>query len=654
MSTTMTAPNRTGARQTSRTLPPSTWQALAPGPVGDPVLEAVEAEMDRPETADAIRACEAEGRYPAEVLQRLYDHGLLELFADPDPDLVPAPSASAASTVSAWRIGALCALASRRSGSLAVAIGHNGLAMLPLYLAASPEQLAEAGRGLRAGQLAALLLTERDHGSDLLATGTVAERGELDPDGTFRPVSAGASASWYRVRGEKYLINGGGIADLLVTLVRTGEPSGTSDSPFDHSAGLSLLAIRRDATVGTLGRVRTLPVAAAAIGGATFHDTLVPADALLGPEGEGFAVVQRALTISRCAIGSFAAGASNRALELALAHARGRILYGAPTTRLECVADHLARMAALDLAATALSVKATALVAAHGQGAAHYTAVAKYACCELAEAAVTEGRRAMGAAALVSSSPFERLLRDTPLYGVFDGTRHVMLEHLQRSLARASAARASDAGAAAHRGPDVRATASRAAAPRGRPASPGIAELRESYTLPDGSLVHRLRQRTPTVSWPVEAHARALAELPGADLQPLAELAAALLDVTAALRASGAWGAHQTLRFALADAFARVEAILAVVEWVDPHRRAALGLPRRGEHPLLDLDRVHPLAVHLLAAEVAGAVRRLALEHGVAAPAGLHALEAELLARSGSARRALVEHINEPDMGMIA
>lgn len=637
MGTTTTGTSRREPSRVSGMPPSSTWQALAPLPGRDPVLEAVEAELDRPETMEALRSCEAEGRYPAEVLQRLYDRGLLALLADPDAAANPGPGpgpgsgppAPTPSTVSAWRINALCALTSRRSGSLAVAIGHNGLAMLPLYLAATPEQLAETGRRLRDGHLAALLLTERDHGSDLLATGTVAERGELDSGGVFRPVPADVPASWYRVRGEKYLINGGGIADLLVTLVRTGEPSGTSGSPFEHSTGLSLLAIRRDATVGSPGRIRTLPVAAAAIGGVTFQDTLVPADALLGPEGEGFGVVQRALTISRCAIGSFAAGASNRAVELALAHARGRILYGASITRLECVADHLARMAALDLAATALSVKATALVAAHGQGAAHYTAVAKYTCCEMAEAAVTEGRRAMGAAALVSSSPFERLVRDTPLYGAFDGTRHVMLEHLQRSLVRISAARR-------------------------RPAPRGIPELRESYGLPDGSLVRRLRERTPAVIWPLDAHARSLAELPGMGVEPVARVAGALLDMAAALRASGAWNARQTARFAMADAFARMEAVLAVLEWADPDRRAALGLPPRRDHPLLDLDRVLPYAVHLLSAEVAGALRRLALEHGAAAPAGLDALEAELLARSGSACRTLIEHINEPDMGMIS
>jgi alkylation response protein AidB-like acyl-CoA dehydrogenase len=607
-------PRRAGELPAPRGL--STWQVLSPASLqADPVLAAVERELDRPGTTAELRACEAEERYPEPLLERLYALGLLTLFADP----VDEPAADA--SVSAWRVNALCALAARRSGSLAVAIAHNGLAMLPLYIAGTPEQLREASSRLRRGELAALLLTEREHGSDLLSTETRAERGVLDADGTFRPIAEESAASGYRLRGRKHLINGGARAAQLVTLARTRERPAERATAFESPADLSLFLVPRDASVSSPGKERTLPVAAAEIAGVVFADTIVPASALIGEEGEGFSIIQRALAISRCAIASFAAGAANAAADLAFAHARSRVLYGAPITRLDCVAEHLARLAALDLIATALSIKATALVNAYGQGAAHHTAVAKLACCALAEQAVEEGRRALGAAALVVASPYERLVRDAPLYGVFDGTSHVMLEHLQRKLARAAAATSE--------------------------VNSGLEALRMAYTEPPRSLVERLRERVRAPSWPVAAHAVALADLPGIPLDHLPALADALLELTRALRRSGRWGADQTLRFALADCYARLEALLALVELGDRDRRAALGLPPRDGDAAVYLDLVYRFALHWLGAEIAGTLRRLALRTGEPAGAPLDGLEGVLLRACESSRQALLQHISQ-------
>jgi alkylation response protein AidB-like acyl-CoA dehydrogenase len=594
----------------------STWQAICPAALqDDPVLAAIERELDRPETRAELRACEAEERYPERVLGRLYALGLLTLFADPVEE-------GAEPSVSAWRVNALCALTARRSGSLAVAIAHNGLAMLPLYIAGRREQLREASSRLRRGELAALLLTEREHGSDLLSIETRAEPGTLAVDGTFRPVAADGTATGYRLRGRKHLINGGARADLLVTLARTRERPTERMSAFGSPAELSLFLVSRDASVTSPGKERTLPVAAAEIAGVAFDDTLVPTSALIGGEGEGFSLVQRALAISRCAIGSFAAGAANAAADLAFSYARRRVLYGAPITRLAPIAEHLARLAALDLTTTSLSLKATALVNAYGQGAAHYTAVAKLASCALAEQAVDEGRRALGAAALASASPYERLVRDTPLYGVFDGTSHVMLEHLQRKLAQTVAATAE--------------------------ANSGLEALRAAYTRPSGSLVERLRERVRAPSWPVAAHAAELARLPGMPLDPLPALAEALLELTRALRRSGRWSADPTLRFALADCYARLEALLALVELGDGDRRAALGLPPRDGDAAPYLDLVYRFALHWLGTEIAGALRRLALCTGESGGTELDTLERALLRGSEASRQALMQHISQP------
>src|SRR5258708_36510067 len=86
-----------------------------------------------------------------------------------------------------------------------------------------------------------------------------------------------------------------------------------------------------------------------------------------------------------------------------------------------------------------MSLKATAMTNACGVGAAHYTCAAKYACCLLAEELVTEGRQIHGGYALLTEHPYAALVGDVLLYGIFDGTSHLMLDQLQSRLTQAAA-----------------------------------------------------------------------------------------------------------------------------------------------------------------------------------------------------------------------
>src|SRR5438067_1180516 len=71
--------------------------------------------------------------------------------------------------------------------------------------------------------------------------------------------------------------------------------------------------VERDATVEPLARGRTLPARGADIGGVRFRGTLVPEANAIGGEGEGFPLVQKALSVSRGGIASLASGAASRA-----------------------------------------------------------------------------------------------------------------------------------------------------------------------------------------------------------------------------------------------------------------------------------------------------------------------------------------------------
>ena len=595
-------------------LPFETWQRCCPLSGGLGPLVGIGAHLARPDTQAELARCEAAEQFPDQVVGQLRELGLPLLFG----------AAPHAPFTTAYHVYMLNALAAQHSGSLAVSLGITGLALLPVYIAGTDEQLAMVRQHVLDGAEAAMLLSEWSHGSHLLATDTRAERGRLDGRG-FAASASGEPAEIYRVSGEKQLINLGRRARLLMTLVRTSpRPAGV----LGGAGGLTLLLIERDATVEPLPRWRTLPAPAADIGGARFRETLVPARNRIGDEGEGFRLVQSALTLSRGGISAFAGGTASRACGLAFAHAGERVLYGEPIARLAAVADHLARMAALDLACNCLSIKAAAAANTLGQRAAHLTCVAKLVCCDLAERVVTEGRAVLSARALLADLPYQQVVRDVILYGVFDGTRHLMLDQIQWRV-RQMVRQASERGDG------------------GTPADDEDGDGPAIYRAPPASMIESARVRgRPWLARPAETAAR-LGQLGGAvDLAPLRDGARALELATAGV-APEAWN-EQPFAFALAGSWARLEAALAVAELGDPVRRAALGLPALApaeEGLPLDPAELARLAIAMVSlealAEARAALAGCGIELGAAAAERALALEQ---ARAGRAVREGIRH----------
>jgi alkylation response protein AidB-like acyl-CoA dehydrogenase len=500
-------------------MPRSAWQRLVPRfevTDADRILDHIDGYLAEPGTAAELAALDAAGRYPAPVLAELRRRGLAELFV---PEKATAPHLSAVNVATA-----------RRGGSLAITVGVTGLALLPVYLAGSAAQRAEVAARLRAGGAAAMLLTELDHGSNLLRNAAAA-----DPDGAEFVLS-----------GEKHLINGGSAHELLVALLRT-RPS-TPDA-LDRTRDFTVFLVERDATVRPLARWRTLPAPAADISGVRFEGTRVPASAVVGTVGGGFALVQRTLMLSHGGIAALASGAASGARELAEAYARSRNIYGEPIVRLDAIAGHLVRMAALDAVVAALAVKAAHAVNRYGAGAAALTAAAKYACCRLAEEAVDEGRAILGARALLDDVRYSAFVRDVLLYPVFDGTSHLMLDQLSGYLARQA----------------------------GRPLLATLAGTREMYATAPVPIADRRRGRYGA---PVAARCADLAAATSSPLAGyLATLARALCAVTRTAQEAGRWQADQCWRFDAAAVLAELEGLLAAGELASDASRAALGIP---------------------------------------------------------------------------
>lgn len=211
-------------------------------------------------------------------------------------------------------------LAKIHGGIRALVHVHNSMCHAYADLA-SPEQartvLPAAARGQKS---VAFALTEPDHGTgaDL---GTTAVR---DGDG-------------YVLNGRKWLITNSDFASHFIVFARTGSAG---------RAAVSALSVERDLPGFS---IEPLPETMGCKGGQhgvlTFQDVRVPADALLGEEGQGLSGMEKSLEISRVLVAGSSLGTAEYALELSLEHARERVTFGKPIAERQAVQRYLAEMA---------------------------------------------------------------------------------------------------------------------------------------------------------------------------------------------------------------------------------------------------------------------------------------------------------------------
>ena len=574
------------------------WFTLAPWELLPTArLEAIAHYLNQPETQRLLAEGEAQCAYPQAVRQKLHQLGLPAFLLD--PTIEPAGDAALpAETVATFpHIAALITLCTAANASLGVTVGVNLLALLPIYIAGDAQQLGWMAERIERGDYAALLLSELAHGSDLLANETVALRTE-----------DAATGAYYHLNGRKDLINGGSQHELLVVFARNKEPSpqpstGSGSGRLRGGHDFNLLLVDRTAyptQIHSPQRWHTLPTPAADIASIAFHDCPIPASQRLGKEGQGFLVVQQLLPLSRGGASTFAVGVAASARQVATRHAATRQLYGQPIQQLGAIGEHLQQMQALELLTCALSVKAIAMINALGGGAAYYAALAKYACCTLAEAAVDEGRLIMGSRGLLRDFPYHRAIGDVLLFATFDGTTHLLLDQLQWRLMQM-----------AHN--------------RGQAAADGDAllqQVQKIYTTPPQPIGTSVRQQTAVLLVDPVAYLQALSAY--AQVVPLAAMqqsAATLLALVRHWRMSGEWEAAQALRFALAKLLSWQEALIAVIELADPGVRQALGITRAVDDPSINADRVMA-TVGWFGGKLCAELRRVAYHYGGATVLG--------------------------------
>jgi acyl-CoA dehydrogenase len=290
------------------------------------------------------------------------------------------------------------------------AFAMQGLGAGPISLFGAEAQRAEWLPRTRSGQaIAAFALSEPASGSDVANIATSARRDGSD----------------YVIQGEKTWISNGGIADLYVVFVRTGEAAG--------ARGLSAFIVRGD-NPGLHVAERLAVIAPHPLARIRFENCRVPASALIGKPGEGFKIAMATLDVFRTTVGAAALGFARRALAETLKRAPKRELFGAPMSDLQMVQGHLADMA-LEVDAAALLVYRAAWV--KDMGAARVSreaAMAKLYATEAAQRVIDTAVQLHGGAGVLSGHAVETLYREIRALRIYEGASDVQKVVIARSI----------------------------------------------------------------------------------------------------------------------------------------------------------------------------------------------------------------------------
>ena len=274
------------------------------------------------------------------------------------------------------------------------------------------EALAEEwGTKLTSGELlASYCLTEPGHGSDAGNLKTTAVK----------------TADGYVLNGSKTFISGAGSTDVLIVMARTGEdgPRGVSCFmvPADND-GISYG--KKEDKMGWNSQPTRL---------ITFEDVTIPADYLIGQEGEGFKFAMKGLDGGRINIASCSLGTAQAALNQAQSYMLERKQFGKTLASFQALQFKLADMLTELIAARQMVRLAAHKLDHKDPQATAYCAMAKRFATDVCFQICDEALQLHGGYGYIKEYPLERHVRDTRVHRILEGTNEIMRLIISRKI----------------------------------------------------------------------------------------------------------------------------------------------------------------------------------------------------------------------------
>ncbi len=263
-------------------------------------------------------------------------------------------------------------------------------------------------------KLGAYCLSEPGTGSDAANQQTVALR----------------KGNHYILNGRKNFITNGPYADAMIVFAMT-------DKDKRHK-GISAFIVDKSFPGFSVGKVeKKLGIRSSATSEIVLDDCEVPAENLLGAEGQGFAIAMNTLDHGRIGIATQALGISRAAFEHAVRYSREREAFGKPIGDFQAIQWMLADMA-MKLDAARLLIHRAAWLKDRGESCTKEAAMAKLFASEASNFITNKAVQIHGGYGYIREYPVERLLRDARITEIYEGTSEIQRLVIARNVLKES------------------------------------------------------------------------------------------------------------------------------------------------------------------------------------------------------------------------
>ncbi len=303
---------------------------------------------------------------------------------------------------------------SRVNGDAMMWVSQNHLGAQPIIIAGSHEQKQKCLPAIASGEtMCSFGLTEPDGGSDVAGIRTRAER----------------KGDHYVINGGKRFISFGNIAGYVTLFAKTNPSAGRK--------GISCFIVEKGTPGFSAPRVENkLALHTSPTAELVFENCIVPAENLLGKEGDGWEIAMKTLDATRPTVAATGVGIAQGAFEAALKYAQQRVQFGEPIASFQSIQVMLSDMATEIEASRMLTYRAASLVDEGDRAMAKWGSMAKYYATDVAMRVTTDAVQIHGGYGYTKDFPVERFMREAKFAQIVEGTNQIQRLVVARELLR--------------------------------------------------------------------------------------------------------------------------------------------------------------------------------------------------------------------------
>lgn len=344
------------------------------------------------EVKEQCKEFDRTGEWPKEMYEKAIEQGYHALEV---PEEYGGPGLSRVD------VAALLEQMAIADSGFATTISASGLGMKPVLIGGTEEQKQRMCDIVLEGGLGAFCLTEPGAGSDASAGVTKAVR-----DGDE-----------YVLNGRKCFITNGAVADFYCITAMTDKSKGVKGiSMFYVEKGTPGLSAGQEEDKMGIRTSNTTDV--------VLEDCRIPAENLLGAEGEGFKIAMQTLDQARAWMGCISAGIAQRGIDEAIAYGKERIQFGKPVIKNQGLQFKIADMEIKTEVARQMVAHALTLMD-NGLPFTKESAIAKCYASDIAMEVSSEAIQVFGGYGFSREYPVEKLLRDSKIFQIFEGSNEI-------------------------------------------------------------------------------------------------------------------------------------------------------------------------------------------------------------------------------------